>query len=415
MMSMNRRTFMGLSAAGVGTLCSATARSENASSPPLDYSIQLDVAHQEFDGAFCWFHARAAAIPRPDGQGPPEVLITLQKWFLSASDYFSGLSVLRSKDLGTTWQGPEERPELSWRDEGDGVTVGICDVTPGWHAPSKKLLGIGHTVRYVDAHLMKDPRPRETGYAVFDPATGAWTPWRTLDMPDRDRFFSSGCGCGQWLVEPDGSLLVPIYFKGRTGKCYTSTVLRCGFDGETLSVLGQGNELAFDVPRGLYEPSLTFFKGRYYLTIRNDIKAYVSHSDDGQQFAPAKPWLFDDGEEIGSYNTQQHWVTHSEGLFLAYTRRGANNDHIVRNRAPLFIAQVDPERLCLLRASEHVLIPERGAMMGNFGACTINEHESWVTVGEGMHGDAAARGAEGCVFTARVQWNRPNELAGRIN
>ncbi len=413
-MSMNRRTFMGLSAAGVGSLWAKAARSENAS-PPLDYTIQLDVAHQEFDGTFCWFHPRCAAIPTPEGQGPPEILITLQKWFLSASDYFSGLSVLRSKDLGATWQGPEERPELSWRDEGDGITVGICDVTPGWHAPSKRLLGIGHTVRYKDAHLMKDPRPRETGYAAFDPATGSWTPWRMLDMGDRGKFFSAGSGCGQWLTQPDGSLLMPIYFKDSKTDCYTATVLRCAFDGETLSLLGQGNELALDVPRGFCEPSLTFFKGRYYLTLRNDVKGYVSHSNDGQQFAPAKPWLFDDGEEIGNYNTQQHWVTHSEGLFLAYTRRGADNDHIVRNRAPLFIAQVDPERLCLLRASERVLIPERGAMMGNFGACTINENESWVTVGEGMYRDAAERGAKGCVFTARIQWNQPNKIVGRIN
>jgi hypothetical protein len=31
----------------------------------------------------------------------------------------------------------------------------------------------------------------------------------------------------------------------------------------------------------------------------------------------------DDGAELGSYNTQQHWLSHGDGLFLMYTRRGA--------------------------------------------------------------------------------------------
>ncbi len=40
------------------------------------------------------------------------------------------------------------------------------------------------------------------------------------------------------------------------------------------------------------------------------------------------------------------------GGFLVYTRRGADNDHVFRHRAPLFIAQVDPKRLDVIRASE---------------------------------------------------------------
>ncbi len=85
-----------------------------------------------------------------------------------------------------------------------------------------------------------------------------------------------------------------------------------------------------------------------------------------------KKWTFDDGKELGSYNTQQHWLTHDDGLFLVYTRRGAGNDHVMRHRAPLFIAQVDPLRLRVIRATERVLIPERGATLGNFGAAPIN-------------------------------------------
>jgi hypothetical protein len=391
-------------------------RETDAAMPePLGYTVKLDTVLKEFDGTFCWFHPRAGAIPGAGKDGGPAVVITMQKWFLSASDYFSGLSVLRTDDMGKTWTPPDERPELAWRDEGNGVTVGICDFTPGWHAPTKRLLAIGHTVRYKNAHLMKDPRPRETGYTVYDPGKSTWQPWRELVMPDKERFFSAGAGCTQWLVEPDGTLLVPIYFKDDASPCTTATVVRCAFDGTELTYVTHGTELELDVPRGCGEPSLTFFQDRYYMTIRNDKKAYVTSGDDGQDFAPIKPWTFDDGEELGSYNTQQHWVTHSDGLFLSYTRRGADNDHVPRNRAPLFIAQVDPKKLCVLRDTERILIPERGAMMGNFGVATINESETWVTVGEGMYPPENHKlGGEGAVFAARVIWSKPNRLAGRV-
>jgi hypothetical protein len=163
------------------------------------------------------------------------------------------------------------------------------------------------------------------------------------------------------------------------------------------------------LPGGLYEPSLATYAGRYFLTLRNDERGYVSTSDDGLQFAEPKPWTFDDGTELGSYNTQQHWLTHSDGLFLVYTRRGANNDHIVRHRAPLFMAQVDPETLQILRSTEQVVVAERGAELGNFGACSISKDESWVTVSEGMFmKDSKTRGAEGATFVSRIRWSKPN-------
>jgi hypothetical protein len=261
---------------------------------------------------------------------------------------------------------------------------------------------------------MRDPRPRATSYSVHDPQSKQWQEWRTIEMPDPAKFFSAGAGCAQWITELDGSLLIPFYFKKRSSdgrEPCGSTVMRCSFDGNEVKYVEHGNELHIDVPRGYDEPSITFMGGRYYMTIRNDVKGYVTVSDDGLNYAEPKPWLFDDGEDLGSYNTQQHWATHSDGLFLVYTRRGADNDHIIRNRAPLFIAQVDPERLCVIRATERIVVPERGAMLGNFGVATINERETWVTVGEGMYKDAAKRGADGSVFAGRILWSKPNKLA----
>ena len=187
---------------------------------------------------------------------------------------------------------------------------------------------------------------------------------------------------------------------------FSVTVARCWFDGKSLGYIEHGNVMSLEVARGLFEPSLIRLKDRFYLTIRNDEKAYVTLGEDGLNFEPIKPWLFDDGGELGSYNTQQHWLAHSDGLFLVYTRRGADNDHITRHRAPLFMAQVDPDRLVVLRETERVIVPERGATLGNFGAVAIDENESWITVAEGVWDDEArARGAKGAVFVARVIWD----------
>ncbi|MEQ1828572.1 MAG: GDSL-type esterase/lipase family protein, partial [Pirellula sp.] len=238
-----------------------------------------------------------------------------------------------------------------------------------------------------------------------------WTPWQVLELPNDEQFNFARNACAQWLVRPDGTLLVPLYIGKNAKDRFSSTVAECRFDGEKLSYIRNGNVLKLDIARGLYEPSLIENGGRYYLTLRNDIRGYVCESKDGLQFTEPKPWTFDDGSELGSYNTQQHWLAHSDGLFLIYTRRGANNDQIIRNRAPLFMAQVIPDSLQIMRNTERVLVPERGAELGNFGACAINSSESWVTVSEGMFmKDSKIRGAEGATFVARVLWATPNRL-----
>jgi hypothetical protein len=84
----------------------------------------------------------------------------------------------------------------------------------------------------------------------------------------------------------------------------------------------------------------------------------------------------------------------------------------MRHRAPLFMAQVDPATLRIIRRTEKVIVPERGAELGNFGAAAISQSESWITVSEGMFmPDSRARGAEGATLLARVLWAKPNQLA----
>ena len=383
-----------------------------AADPAPGFRIQLDTLSHGYDGKTCWVHPRAGAIPGPT----PSVVLTMQKLLLTGSDVFFALNEMRTDDLGKTWRGPVEHAEtLGRRNERDGVIVATCDFTPKWHAKAGKLLGTGHTVRYRNDRVIEN-RDRETSWSVYDPQARTWTPWATLEMPDKVKFQNAGAGSVQRVDLPEGDILLPIYFKSKEQKTYRTTVLRCAFDGAKLTNREHGNEMTVDIGRGLYEPSLTRFQGRYFLTLRNDSAGYVTVSKDGLHFDPPQKWLWDDGTDLGNYNTQQHWVTHSDGLFLVYTRKGANNDHVFRHRAPLFIAQVDPVKLRVIRSTERVLVPESGARLGNFAVTDVSEYETWVTVAEWMQtwGPKIVippdnkYGADNSVYAARILWDKPN-------
>ena len=382
--------------------------------PPADlpFDLTLHTVSKGYDGQTCWVHPRAGAIPG----SPPTVVLTMQKLLLTGSDVFYELNETRSEDQGRTWSPviPHEKT-LGRRSLPDDQILGVCDFTPKWHAASGKLLGTGHTVLYQDNKVVAN-RPRATAYAVYDAATRQWSAWDTLKMPDDPKFYNSGAGCVQRVDLENGDILLPVYFKAEADKFYRVTVLRCGFDGRTLSFKEQGNELALEDGRGIYEPSLIRFQGRFFLTLRNDNAAYVAVSEDGLNFGPVQPWRFDDGSELGSYNTQQHWVAQGDrSLWLAYTRRGAHNDHVVRHRAPLFLGRVDPETLTVVRSTETILVPERGARLGNFAVCEVSEEETWVTVSEWMQTHSPhhiippdnAFGADNRVYAARLRWRAP--------
>ncbi len=395
----------------------------------LSFTLERTVAHRGFDGTMCWVHARAGAIPagQPgnDSQAPL-VVMTLQKLLLSGSDVFYALNEIRSSDRGQSWTEPYEHASFARQvmgadperlptgaaiaphllQAGDETTV--CDFAPKWHAASQRLLGLGHTVWYRDNRVMH-VRPRGIAYAVYDAPAKQWAAWKTVALPAVPKFQSAGSGSVQRVDLPGGDVLIPFYFKEPSQTQYSVTVCRCRFDGHTLEYVEHGDELTVPIKRGLYEPSLTQFQGRYYLTMRNDDHGYISVSDDGLRFETPRPWTFDDDSDLGNYNTQQHWVTHSDGLYLVYTRRGANNDHVFRHRAPLFIARVDPDKLHVIRATEQILVPERGARLGNFGVVEVSPEETWVTAAEWMQPAGVEKhGSDNSVFVAKLKWNRPS-------
>jgi len=387
-----------------------------------DFQIQLDVLSSGFDKKTCWVHPRAGTLPAGTPGAPasvPAVVLTMNKLLLTGSDVYYAINDMRTDDLGKTWSSPSPHKEALGRwDNGDGTTRSICDFWPAWHAKTGKLLGIGHTVWYTADNKLLKPRPRHTSYSVYDPVRRTWSVRKNLAMPDEPKFKNAGAGSSQRYDLPNGDILLPLYFKDpNNAGPGSSTVVRARFDGENLTYLEHGDELTVPEPRGLGEPSITRFHGRFYLTLRNDVAGYVTSGPDGLHFDKPKKWTFDDGSDLGNYNTQQHWVTHGDDLYLVYTRRGANNDHVMRHRAPLFIARVDPERLCVFRSTERILVPEHGARLGNFGVVDVTPIETWVTVAEWMQTTRPdpfdytvpmKYGANNRVYAARILWAKPD-------
>ncbi len=362
------------------------------------------------DEEWAWFHARACMVPRLDGSAV--ALMTAQS--IGGSDYFGPVHWTTSADGGETWSEFKPIPGLDRHPTGNGeMLMGVCDVSPDYHVKSKTTLVMGHNVYYKGGHLARPQGPRWPVYTVWK-ADGTWGEAKKLqwDDPRGSQIYTSGCG--QRIMLPDGDVLIPLSFGNAAWKQRRATSALCKFDGKTLAIKRIGNELTIEAGRGMLEPSLVEFDGRYYMTIRaEDGRGYVSVSDDGLHWAAKKAWAWDDGRPLTMSTTQQHWLAHHEGLFLVYTRKAKENVNVMRWRSPLYIARVDPKTLQLVRSSERIVLPMRGdgiddaknvARMGNFHVTEASAEESWVTVGECL----PASGWRGDVLLSRIRWRRPN-------
>ncbi|MDB4759847.1 glycoside hydrolase [bacterium] len=366
-------------------LLSLSAHNASAAKPTVaPIQLQIEPLGSIFGSSqWDWWQARTAFIPG----SKPMWLTTMSETGKGGSHDFHDIYQSVSHDHGKTW-GPATRiPSLHRRQESDGYQVAPGDMWPRWHAATESILATGKTFNFRNGKTEDYLRER-VSYAVMKRGE-SWGPLQFLTLPKRDHagypIIAANGGCTQRHDLPNGDILLPIrYARDPKIRNYTSTITRCSFDGKKLNYKQHGTELNIPMGRGLYEPSLAIFKGNYYLTLRADHSAFVSRSNDGINFGAIKEWEFDDGKPLGSYNTQQHWVTIGNGLFLVYTRRGANNDHIMRHRAPLFIGQVNPGTLQVIRDTERILIEEDHATLGNSGICRISDTESWVTCGEGL-------------------------------
>ncbi len=397
---------------------------ENKAVNDEKYHLVLETIAKGDNIDYIWSHARTAIIP----SDTPLIVTTTSKTLKKGSDVYHDLYELRSTDMGKMWSGPDVIESLKVYNDSNGYRS-MADMWPQWHSGSQTVLNIG-TAPFYTGNKTHDSSKKEITYAVYNPASSSWGPPQKLNLPERDNdsllLLAPAAGSAQWLELSNGDVLLPVfYFKisdslasvadketfsiknlmNSNMYSFATTVLLCSFDGEKLAYKRHGDELTLKQGRGIYEPSLACFKGTYYLTLRSDKSAYVTKSPDGLHFEPIKEWAFNDGTILGSYNTQQHWVTRNEALYLVYTRKGADNDHVFRHRAPLFMAEVDVDKLQVIRNTEKIAVPNRGVDLGNFGVSYINENETWITVAEYTRNEKNVD-ADNSIFISRIIWNQ---------
>jgi len=357
------------------SLCQQLDASAGDSTPSLEIQKQIITrGTSQWD----WRQARTVALSKAG-----QALTIMSQTDPEGSHGYRDVSLLISQDGGKNWGKPVVIPSLKRTRLPDQSDQVASDLWPIEHQQTGKVLIIGKIFIF-EGGTRENTLREQIAYAVYDPKTGSTGPLETLQLPQADHtgqpFLAANAGCNQPVVMDNGEILLPIrYQRSPRPRVYTSTVIRCRFDGETLRYIKHGTEHTINQDRGLYEPSLGEHQGKFYLTMRADNGAFVASSDDGLTFTEHQPWTFDDGHSLGSKNTQQHWLNAGGNLYLVYTRSGADNDKVFRNRAPLFIGKVNPHTLQIIRSTEQVVLPNDGGLYGNFGVCNVSESESWIT------------------------------------
>ncbi len=355
-----------------------------------------------YDGRTCKVVPQLAT----DGQ------TTLLSWMdlkLTGSDVFCGTHMARSEDGGRTFGAPKAQERLC-----DTVRDGIRTAYTGeacYSRVHRRWYGLGYTSRYADDRtpLLIPGTWLSAGndplFLTVDEKTGEFTSYSRLQVPFACR---SIIPFGQPVELPEGDVLVSFYYNTAEEDKYLVSVVRYAFTPDGLEPVAAGEPMrAPELGRGLCEPSLAAFGGKYYLTLRTDERGMWAESEDGLNFAAPRPWVWEDGTEIGNYNTQQHWLRSPEGLWLAYTRRAENNGHVFRHRAPIFAAPFDAERGCLIRDKERILVPELGARLGNFCTVDVSDRESWLITAEWMQPSGCEKyGSDNPFWLVRIFWDK---------
>lgn len=378
-------------------------------STDLIQRIERVTLHKGRDGGVTWFLPRVCMVPQTTGA---TALMLLQT--ITGSDYYGPVHWRESRDTGKTWSEAQPVPGFGRRPFSGDIEEAVSDVLPTYHAKTNKVIAVGEIIYYREGRYFPEQPPRYPVYAVRD-AKGNWSERRKLEWDDPRGNAIYAAGSSQSVVLKNGDLLIPISFRSKDRTDYAVTSLLCSFDGQQLRVKRTGSTLNNTVKRGLLEPQLTCFDNRYLMTIRaEDGYGYVSASTDGLNWSEAASWKWDNGEPLAMSTTQQHWLTHSDGLFLAYTRKAEENANVMRWRAPLYLAEVDRKTLRLIRTTERIVFPLVGDGInnpthvphyGNFHVNNVNALESWILAGEVIPANF-----RGDMLLARVKWNRPNRL-----
>ena len=309
--------------------------------------------------------------------------LTYGMLLLSGCDVVVG-GYTAKREIGENTFG-EPQPTETFEVKENGIrTVFACD-SQYYSKHHKTWFCFGRSISYandLEPILTGGDAAERTLFICRDGETGeSIGGLKSLPLPVE---YINGIPHGQVFEYENGDLLISFYLADTDLVHYKALAVRYRYENGEFSVVAFGNLIEYQGARGLAEPSVARLGDKHYMTIRSDEYGLLSVSDDGLNYSEPTPWKWDDGSILENYNTMQRWIRHKDALYLIYTRRGANNDHVFRHRAPLFMARFDEENLCLVRDSEISLVPELGARLGNFFVTDISDKEFWLLTAEWM-------------------------------
>ncbi len=331
-----------------------------------------------------------------------ELLMVVQE-FSGIGDTYGPVEYCVSKDQAKSWSQLEVIPALATTDLGGGFSEGVADARPFYHEQTDTTIIIGCTSLYgahgnVDNGLSESIENFRTVpvYSIRD-SKGNFSCRKELSHPFFEDYKDWRVAATQISILPNGELIIPVYYLSDPIKPLASVItLKARYDGSDIVVEQVSKPFHSNVGRGIMEPSVINFDGLFYLTIRaEDGSGYVTTSTDGLNWQELSAWKFDDGQKLSTSTTQQHWVELDSKLYLVYTREDESNFDVMRWRAPLFIAEVDPKNKCIIKSSEQVALPlvrkhNIAYIMGNFhvsntskNSCIISDAPIWLEITKG--------------------------------
>ena len=352
--------------------------------------MNIEPLNIDFKDGVNYFHPSVAIMP--DG-----------RWILTAqtilgSDFYGEPVYSFSSDQGKSWSPMKVIESCRNRELGGGWVENVADPRPFVFGDHPEVFVFGCTSIYSSqGNICYQNKPTDIELpkvravcAILHP-DGTWTR-QDLKLPiETDDWRTTCIQCA--LVSSD-EVILPFHFQVGTCMFGERPSLRAGvataryrITNGTLEFMEMGNILRLDEGRGLIEPSLLKLPDNrgIAMTIRAENgKAYCQVSQDGLHWDGIKAWCWDDGEELTTDTTQQHWVTCGKKVYLVYTRKDESNKNVFRSRAPLYITEADPENATLIRAAEEVVFPitvhnESIGLFGNFHAVQLDENRALIS------------------------------------
>lgn len=363
----------------------------------LKFSFTRERILSGFDGKECKVYPSLIKTER-------NTFITYTMLLLSGSDVFNDMYFVKSTDNGTTWGEIEKLQKFETKENGMRKIFGYS--TEYFSQYHKKWFVFGYVENYAndDYPIVNVDNPRIAKFVLKNCDSGHYEN-EPVDLPLPIDYIDA-VPHGQVIEYENGDFLLTYYITPKGENKSKSLAIRYRYENGGISIVKSG--IAISCPqaaRGVGEPSVAKLFDKYYITLRTDEQGLFAVSDNGLDYTEPMPWKWDDGTILENYNTMQRWIRHKDALYLAYTRKGANNDHVFRHRAPIFMARFDEEKLCLIKETEVILVPELGARLGNFTVTDISDNEFWLLTAEWMQPIGCEKyGSDNSIWIAKIKF-----------